>query len=206
MLFFILCSTIASLFLLYYVHIPSMPFRSVDEIASSARTGDLILFRSSENAARFFMPWTHVGMIVVDHEADRTYIVEAHEKGDAHPGDVGGVNLHDARWRISAYDGVVSYAALKRPLTEHQRRMVRDLVDRYRKVPFYTPFARHYLMHCLLGLDRGKPDETVHCSEFIGLLYKHIGMYSGETRCLTPTDIARSGHHQRLVRIKRMDR
>lgn len=188
---------------LYYVHIniPPMPFRSIDEIASSARTGDLVLFRSSENAVRYFMPWTHVGMIVVDR--DRTYMVEAHEKGDVHPGDGGGVRVYDARWRISMYDGVVSYAALKRPLTEHQRRMVRDLVDRYRNVPFYTPFARHYLMHCTLGLDRGKPDGTVHCSEFIGLLYKHIGMYLGETRCLAPMDIARSGHHQRLVRVRR---
>ena len=180
---------------------PTMDAVPIDVVAKSARTGDLLLFQSAENIVRLYTPFTHIGMVV--YHGGRTYVVETHQQGDVLPTDAGGVHMYDLAERVSRYDGRVCYTRLKRPLTDGQGLAIHGLVYRYRDVPFYSSYIRHYVTHCILGVDREKTDRSIFCSEFIGLLFKHIGMYDGETQCLVPMDVIKFGHHERLVRIKK---
>lgn len=181
---------------------PTMDDRSavpLDVVARTAQTGDLILFRANEGnvLVRLYTPFTHVGM-VVDH-GGKTYVLETHRRGDVNPSDIfGGVKMYDLAERVSRYDGRVFYARLKRPLTDGQRLAMLDLAYMYRNVPYHEAYVRHYISHCILGISPGKTDETMFCSEFIGILFRHVGMYDGNTQCLAPLDVI-LGHHKRPV-------
>lgn len=184
---------------------PTMDFSAavpLDVVARTAQTGDLILFRANDGNAlvRLYTPFTHVGMVVVEtHGGKKTYVLETHRRGDVNPSDiVGGVQMYDLAERISRYDGRVCYARLKRPLTDGQRLAMLDLAYRYRNVPYHEAYVRHYVSHCMLGIGPGKTDETMFCSEFIGLLFRHVGMYDGDTQCLAPVDVA-VGHERPVV-------
>jgi len=174
----------------------------LDVAVRTARTGDLVLFRSNairNVLVRLYTPFTHVGMVVVDARGAKK-ILETHRRGDVvdpHD-DGGGVRMYDLVERVSKYDGAVFHARLKRPLTDCRRLAMLDLAYRYRNVPYHEAYVRHYVSHCMLGVGPGKTDATMFCSEFIGLLF---GIDRERAQCMTPADVATMGHHERPERI-----
>lgn len=176
----------------------------LDVVARTAQTGDLVLFRANGGnvLVRLYTPFTHVGMVVVEsHGGKKTYVLETHRRGDVNPSDphdAGGVRMYDLAERVSRYEGTVCYARLKRPLADCRRLAMLDLAYRYRNVPYHEAYVRHYVSHCMLGIGPGKTDETMFCSEFIGLLF---GIDRERARCMTPMDVATMGHHERPSRI-----
>lgn len=169
---------------------PQLPLRSsvsAEDVMRSARTGDVLLYRS-RTASRSFLvlnPYTHVSTIV--RHKGRAFSVEIHAAGDGPTGLEG--------------EGVYAYPLEQRLATNGQRTDL-FLVRRQGPdidasslalpvVPYNTSYVRDEATCHFLGIS---PDisKKMHCANFASFVLRELGIARAAASCVRPIDVVSS--------------
>jgi hypothetical protein len=116
----------------------------IDDIIKIAKTGDLILFKATDNinSSRIFCYYTHIGVIWRDDaEGGRPYIFEAAgTRGmDLYDDEnKNGIFLTDLRTRLERYKGKLYYKSLNAPVKEELNKAFIDFVNYAKKNMYYN--------------------------------------------------------------------
>ena len=190
----------AALWLVSYVQgarLRAAPFASLESALATAKTGDLIVFKSRIGSwysllSRSLSPATHVGMVV--RESDTVNIVESHARGDTrHLGVItGGPHTYPLGQRAATYDGTVYMCQLAVPLSEQQEKDLREALLFLMPVPYDTKPTSHYIKKCLLTRNPpAPPRDAMFCSEFLATALVRAGLLppDTDTQCVTPSSL-----------------
>lgn len=171
-------------------------------LASHARTGDVVLFQwHAPGPSRLVSTMSHVG--VVERRGRHLYIWEAHAAGDAdYLGvETGGVHVHPLVPRLKGYDGAMTWAPIRRPLTPSEETRLLTFLRRMRGKAFDDKHTSRYVSECLLGISK-PPSSSVFCSEFVAMAFDAVfGRRRASTTCYTPDQVIDPRTHHPPRRI-----
>lgn len=171
------------------------------------RTFDLLTFEgteviskliaNSEQAIESSGKISHVGLVLEGKylpkllDPSKIYVWESTISSDA-PDIVSGkylkgVQIRDLDLVISKYKGRIGcYKLLKDIPVEKVAEMVPILYEKYKKVPYVTnPFVLVSALFCCLRPCMGARHKGMFCSEFVGTVYKHMGIVDVNLRAET---------------------
>lgn len=167
---------------------------------TSARTGDVVLFRWDGTGIvhDLVSTYSHVGLVIV--RDGEPWILETHKVGDARDLGYGGdgVRAYPLAERVQTYPGAAWILRLHPSLSVSSK----DLERAFASLES-TPYDYHStkrmascFVDTVLGVGGSHASHKMFCSEFVGELLRRLGVLSSEydTACLTPESFAHMPH------------
>lgn len=163
--------------------------KAAEEYYTTARTGDLIFFRSAEvDPVHDVVSWfTHVGVVVKQPGMDPT-LAEMHEgTATQRPG----LHFNDVRRRVTEFRGRAFVVPVHKTVDGTEVMRVIRSVD--------NPYPRHLRNHvakCALlpGYKSAPGNRPLMCSEFVLRVLDTLGVLRCDYRCKTPADAMTLSH------------
>lgn len=220
-IFLILCSMLIILHAQYITHYT--PSKTLNEVYYNlAETGDIVYFRWKDVAFthELISPFTHIGLIIIDPDTDKRYIVETHLAGDGKKLGVyeGGINVYPLKERLEKYEGHTFLTKLKyrRPDNIDVNEFLSNVEKFQTEIPFHDEYTEYFTRNCLTKrvckdcFDIEKK-AGMFCSEFIAFCLKELSIVPPDFdhECLAPGDFRYVQHvngdylYDDLIRIRK---
>lgn len=158
----------------------------------AAHTGDLVFFKEEVDWLQTLVsPMTHVALVIMHPATGEPYLVETLEEGAMAAGEQqrAGTHMFPARERLMAFDGELSVARIRRPLSA--TRAMRE-VDDLKSAPYPRNIRKH-VAACKLW-PWAVSHQSMMCSEFAARVLTRIGTPL-PWKCQTPSDLLYSVSH-----------
>lgn len=174
------------------------------------KTFDLLLFAGNEPISGLIRKfeyitlgngkWSHVGVVLEGKHLpgilnpDSIYVWEstvAFDVPDVLTGVCGsGVQIRDLKLLCKHYNGKIACAPLINDYSdEHKIKIVKKIHDRYSGTGYAkNPFTLVTALCCCLRPISQSEDEGVFCSQFVGEIYKELGVINVDSKNIVPVD------------------
>jgi hypothetical protein len=164
----------------YYIYLahPDYPSYTYEELEPFFKTGDIILFHALDNINPIFIGtyYGHVGMIYVDPDTNKKYIVEAFlPKTSKIPDQCkNGIAFVDLRQRMNSYRGYCFYKQLEVPVDPDKVYGFREFIDFATKNMYYNPKVFSNSIGKIMFND--SLQLSTNCGEFVYLCLIKLGL------------------------------
>jgi len=193
--FIVLACAVYATMIMHVPELPRGPAVSAREVLDTARTGDILLFRSKTAGKSLLLvnPYTHIAT-VVRNSSGEAYAVEIHAAGDGPTGkEPEGVHAYPLLERVR-YNGVKTDLFLVR-LNHTCAPAVSDaLLD---SLPLDMRYNTDYIkdeVKCHFAFTSPDITARMHCANFASYMLQALGIANAEQciQCTRPIDVVSS--------------
>ena len=166
---------------------------STADVMRTARTGDILLFRSKK-ASRFFLtlnPYTHISTIVRRPDG-AAYSVEIHADGDGPMGsEPQGSYAYPLQHRLRSTGLSTDAFLVRRRGPQIDAAVASDVVDAALAldVRYNTAYIRDEALCHFLGISLNDTAAKMHCANFASWVLTRAGIATGAAACIRPIDV-----------------